>query len=151
MVIIFNSCSEDENRPPENPTNGKTTAIFSSSVTYGTVTDQDGNVYKTVKIGTQTWMAENLRTTKYNDGKSIENVIVASKWEGLSTGAYGNYNNTTSSDTIATYGRLYNWSAINTGKLAPKGWHVPTDDEWSVLTRYLGMPRIRVSVVITCL
>lgn len=139
LVIIFNSCSKDENRLPENPTNGKTTAIFSSSVTYGTVTDQDGNVYKTVKIGTQTWMAENLRTTKYNDGKSIENVIVASKWEGLSTGAYGNYNNTTSNDTIATYGRLYNWSAINTGKLAPKGWHVPTDAEWSVLTHYLGI------------
>lgn len=117
---------------------GKTTAEFNPSVTYGTMTDQDGNVYKTVTIGTQTWMAENLRTNKYNDGTAIPNITDDDEWRGLSTGAFCNYNNTINTDTIATYGRLYNWFAVNTGKLAPKGWHVPTDAEWSALTTYLG-------------
>ena len=88
------------------------------------MTDQDGNFYKTVTIGTQTWMAENLRTMKYNDGTNIPLVTSGIAWNNLNTGAYCNYNNTTNSDTIATYGRLYNWYAVNTGKLAPKGWHV---------------------------
>jgi len=136
MVIIFSSCNKDNNI--SSSTKGETTAVFNSSVTYGTLTDQDGNVYKTVTIGTQTWMAENLRTTKYNDGTSIPNVISASGWANLITGAYCNYNNTTSTDTIATYGRLYNWYAVKTGKLCPSGWHVPTDAEWSTLTDYLG-------------
>ncbi|HLO59887.1 MAG TPA: fibrobacter succinogenes major paralogous domain-containing protein [Bacteroidales bacterium] len=102
------------------------------------MTDQDGNVYKTVTIGTQTWMAENLRTTKYNDGTVIPNVTANNEWAALTTGAYCNYKNTTYIDTIATYGRLYNWYAVNTGKLAPNGWHVPTDAEWRTLTTFLG-------------
>jgi len=139
MVIVFSSCSKDDDNPSSgNATNGKTTAVFSSGVTYGTLTDQDGNVYKTVTIGTQTWMAENLRTTKYNDGTSITYVTSASEWEGLTTEAYCNYNNTISKDTIVTYGRLYNWYAVNTGKLAPEGWHIPTYAEWSTLPDYLG-------------
>jgi uncharacterized protein (TIGR02145 family) len=138
MVIVYSSCSKDDDPVVTNLTNGKTTAVFSSDLTYGAMTDQDGNVYKTITIGTQTWMAENLRTTKYNDGTSITNVTSASEWGDLTTGAYCNYNNTTSNDTIATYGRLYNWSTVNTGKLAPKGWHVPTDAEWTTLTTYLG-------------
>lgn len=140
VAIILSSCSKDDDNNPSssNPTNGKTTAVFNSNVSYGSMTDQDGNVYKTVTIGTQTWMAENLRTTKYNDGTSIPNVTGDGEWENLSTGAYCNYNNTTNTDTVATYGRLYNWYAVNTGKLAPKGWHVPTDAEWTKLTDYLG-------------
>jgi uncharacterized protein (TIGR02145 family) len=139
MGIFFlcsSSCEKDNDN--NNPTNGKTTALFNPNVTYGKMTDQDGNVYKTVTIDTQTWMAENLRTTKYNDGSSITNVTGATEWVNLTTGAYCDYNNTTNIDTIATYGRLYNWYAVNTGKLAPKGWHVPTDDEWSALIDYLG-------------
>jgi uncharacterized protein (TIGR02145 family) len=136
MVIIFSSCNKDIDDPSS--TNGKTTAVFNSSVTYGTLTDQDGNMYKTVTIGTQTWMAENLRTTKYNDSTSIPNVTDASTWTNLTTGAYCNYNNTTFTDTIATNGRLYNWFAVNSSKLAPKGWHVATDAEWTTLTTYLG-------------
>jgi uncharacterized protein (TIGR02145 family) len=140
MILAFSSCEkEDDNEPSSgNSTNGKTTAVFNPDVTYGTMTDQDGNVYKTVTIGTQTWMAENLRTTKYNDGTNIPNVIDDNKWGALKTGAYCNYNNTTSTNTIATYGRLYNWYAVNTGKLAPDGWHVPTDADWKELTDYLG-------------
>lgn len=136
-TIMLSACSKDDSKPT-NPFNGKTTAIFNPSVTYGTMTDQDGNVYATVTIGTQTWMAENLRTTKYNDGTVIPNVTDEHNWFDLKTGAYCNYNNTINADTIATYGRLYNWYAINTGKLAPKGWHVPTDAEWTTLTDYLG-------------
>lgn len=140
VAIIFSSCSKDDDKDPasNNPLNGKTTAQFNSSVTYGTMTDQEGNVYKTVTIGTQTWMAENLRATKYNDGTAIPLITDNTAWSNLSSGAYCNYNNTSNTDTIATYGRLYNWFAVNTGKLAPTGWHVPTDAEWTQLTDYLG-------------
>jgi uncharacterized protein (TIGR02145 family) len=137
--ILFSSCSKDENDSSSiNPTNGKTTAVFNSNVTYGTITDQDGNIYKTVTIGTQIWMAENLRTTKYNDGIAIPLVTDGTTWRNLSTGGYCNYDNITNIDTVATYGRLYNWYAVNTNKLAPIGWHVPTDTEWEILTYYLN-------------
>ena len=102
------------------------------------MSDIDGNVYKTVTIGTQEWMAENLRTTTYNDGTSISNVTDFLEWSSLNTGAYCNYNHTLDEDTIATFGRMYNWHAVNTGKLAPKGWHVPTDADWATLCNYLG-------------
>jgi len=131
VAIVFSSCSKDDN-----DSSSGTTAVFNSSVSYGSMTDQDGNVYKTVTIGTQTWMAENLRTTTYNDGTAIPNATDNDSWSSSwssSTGAYCNYHNTTDTDTIATFGRLYNWYAVNTGKLAPKGWHVPTDAEWTTL------------------
>ena len=137
LAIVFSSCSKDD-PSSSSSTNGKTTAKFNSSISYGTLTDQDGNVYKSVTIGTQTWMAENLRTTKYNDGTDIPNVIDDVKWRNLTTGAYCNLLNIENSDIIAVFGRYYNWYAVNTGKLAPKGWHVPTDAEWTKLTTYLG-------------
>jgi len=112
--------------------------VFNPNLIYGTMTDKDGNVYKTIKIGDQTWMAENLRTTKYNDGTDIPFVKGDTTWKYLSTGAYCTYENNTDSAYIAIYGRLYNWVAVNTGKLAPTGWHVPTDEEWTILTTYLG-------------
>ena len=140
ISIVFNSCSKDDkgDTVPNNPINGQSTAVFNPDVTYGTMTDYEGNIYKTVTIGTQTWMAENLRTTKYNDGTVILNIIDDAEWEALITGAYCDYNNTKSTDTIATYGRLYNWYAVNTGKLAPAGWHVPTDTDWATLINNLG-------------
>lgn len=101
----------------------------------GTVEDADGNKYNTVKIGTQVWMVENLKTTKYNDGTPIPNVKNDTEWSKLKTGAYCNYDNRKSK--ARTYGRLYNWYAVNTGKLAPAGWHVPTDDDWTILENYL--------------
>jgi uncharacterized protein (TIGR02145 family) len=106
----------------------------------GTVTDADGNVYKTVRIGNQEWMAENLRTTKYNDGSSIPNIIRDTTWDSCyytPTGAYCYNYNTTDSGRIERFGALYNWYAVNTGKLAPAGWHVPTDAEWDTLQNYL--------------
>jgi len=99
------------------------------------VTDIDGNIYHTVTIGTQTWMVENLKTTKYNDGTSIPYTFDANTWSALSTPGYCYYNN----DAVnkITYGALYNWYTVNTGKLAPTGWHVPTDAEWTTLEDYL--------------
>jgi uncharacterized protein (TIGR02145 family) len=112
---------------------------YGSSVSFTTqqlVTDIDGNVYHVVTIGTQVWLAENLKTTHYNDGTPIPNVTDTS-WNNLKTGAYCNYNN--SSSNSDTYGRLYNWyAATSSHNICPKGWHVPTDSEWTVLDNYLG-------------
>ncbi len=101
-----------------------------------TVKDIDNNVYKTVTIGTQTWMVENLKTTRYRDGTPIPNVTNGSDWNNTYTPAYCWYDNNISNK--GTYGALYNWYAVNTGKLAPTGWHVPSDTEWQTLIDYLG-------------
>ena len=101
-----------------------------------TIKDIDGNVYKIVTIGTQVWMAENLKTTKYNDGRAIPNVKDHYEWRESTTSAYCWYNNDIANKYI--YGALYNWFTVNTGKLCPKGWHVPTDAQWTILTTFLG-------------
>jgi uncharacterized protein (TIGR02145 family) len=102
----------------------------------GTVTDIDGNVYPTVRIGNQWWMAENLKVTHYRNGDAIPNVTDNSEWTGLSTGAYASYDNADSN--IATYGLLYNWYAVSdSSNIAPAGWHVPTDEEFTALEEYL--------------
>lgn len=102
-----------------------------------TVFDIDGNGYHAVTIGTQVWLVENLKTTKYRDGTSIPNVKVDAQWQALATGAYSDYNNTPSNST--KYGRLYNWHAIiDSRNIAPDGWHVPTDADWDILIGYLG-------------
>lgn len=100
------------------------------------VTDYDGNIYDMATIGTQVWMKENLKTTHYNDGAQIQLVTDNTTWANMTSGAYCYYNNNTSYDDI--YGALYNWYTVNTGKLCPTGWHVPTDAEWTTLTDYLG-------------
>jgi len=124
VLANFISCKTNE---PNDP----------GSDSAGTVTDKDGNEYHTVKIGTQVWMVENLKTTKYNDGSTIPIITDNTAWTNLSTGAYCNYDNDVS--TANKYGKLYNWYAVNTGKLAPTGWHVPTDAEWSTLEDYASM------------
>jgi uncharacterized protein (TIGR02145 family) len=102
-----------------------------------TVKDIDGNVYKTVTIGTQVWMAENLKTTKYNDGIVIPLVTDDKAWDALTTAAYCWYKNDATANKN-TRGALYNWYTVGTNKLCPGGWHVPTDAEWTTLTTYLG-------------
>ena len=99
--------------------------------------DIDGNVYSTVVIGTQTWMAENLKVTKYRNGDNITHITTNSDWPNDTDGAYGDYNNNpTNSDT---YGRLYNWYAVdNSSGLCPEGWHVPTSEEYNALKTHLG-------------
>ena len=107
-----------------------------STVEYGEgATDIVGNTYKSVIIGDQEWMAENLRTTKYSDGTPIPNVTDETEWYNDTTGAWCHYDNDNKYDTI--YGKLYNWYAVETSKLCPTGWHVPTDSEWTELTDYL--------------
>jgi uncharacterized protein (TIGR02145 family)/uncharacterized repeat protein (TIGR02543 family) len=102
-----------------------------------TVNDIDGNVYHMVTIGNQTWMVENLNTTRFNDGIDIPLVEDSSLWNDLTTPGFCWYNND-SLTYMETFGALYNWYAVNTGKLAPEGWHVATDAEWSALIAYLG-------------
>ena len=105
------------------------------------VKDIDGNSYKTVTIGVQTWMAENLKTSRYSDGTTIPNITDNTQWQNNTTGAWAYYNNDAANN--AKYGKLYNWYAVSkttngNKNVCPTGWHVPTDAEWTVLTDYLG-------------
>ena len=116
LLMSAFSCEEDK------------TPVYSGE----TVTDIDGNVYNTVKIGNQLWMAEDLKVGKYNDGTVIPNITGKTAWVNSSTGACCWFNNE------KAWGTLYNWRAVNTGKLAPAGWHVATNADWTTLTDYLG-------------
>ncbi len=103
----------------------------------GTVADADGNTYYTVGIGTQVWMRENLRTTKYRDGNLITNITDPTAWSSLTYGAYSWYSNDAANKPI--YGALYNWYATTDSRgLCPTSWHVPTDAEWTTLATTLG-------------
>jgi len=102
----------------------------------GAITDIDGNVYDTVVIGSQEWTVQNLKTTKLNDGTAIPEVTDNSAWAALTTPGRCAYNNDPANRTI--YGELYNWYAVGIGNLAPAGWRVPTDADWTTLTTYLG-------------
>jgi uncharacterized protein (TIGR02145 family) len=106
---------------------------FNPDLIYDSIYDSENNKYRTIQIGMQTWMAENLRSVKLNDGTDISFVIETSSWAELTTPGYCWYNN----DSVG-YGAIYNWSTVKTGKLCPSGWHVPTDEEWTILTDYLG-------------
>ena len=124
----------------QNPTSG-----------YGpNISDVEANLYKTVKIGTQVWMAENLKTSKYSDGTTIPNIIDNSQWQNNTTGAWSYYNNDGVNN--AKYGKLYNWYAVSKStngnkNICPSGWHVPTDAEWRDIIDYLGGPRVAGSVM----
>jgi len=101
-----------------------------------TTSDSDGNVYHKVNIGTQIWMTENLKTTKYVDGKSLAfSPYVAAMNTTISPGYWWYNNNNGYRDT---YGALYNWPTVNTGRLCPSGWHVPSNADWTILVDYLG-------------
>jgi uncharacterized protein (TIGR02145 family) len=113
------------------------------------VTDIDGNQYNSVIIGTQEWQKENLNVSKYADGTVIPQVTDPTQWSALTTGAWCYYQNNTANGAI--YGKLYNWYAVMgiyddasaaypslRKQLAPQGWHIPSDAEWTTLTTYLG-------------
>ena len=126
---------------------GGKTCIVSRSIANPTsgfgpnITDVEGNSYKTVYIGTQQWMGVNLKVSKYNDGTTIPSITDYTQWQNNTTGAWCYYNNDAANNP--KYGKLYNWYAVSpttngNKNLCPKGWHVPTDAEWTVLTDYLG-------------
>lgn len=102
-----------------------------------TVTDIEGNVYKTVTIGSQVWMAENLRTTKYNNGTSIPVVVDHQKWKNLTSAGLCWYDNDKSKNN-STYGVLYNGYVVEKEMICPSGWHVPTSSDWDVLQQKYG-------------
>jgi uncharacterized protein (TIGR02145 family) len=122
ILLILIGCNND----PANPASNN-----------NTVTDIDGNVYSTVNIGDQVWMADNLKVTKYRNGDTLPGISNAEEWKNLSAGAYCYYNNDT--NNIAAYGRLYNWYAVSDNRnIAPEGWHIPTEEEIIALTDFLA-------------
>jgi uncharacterized protein (TIGR02145 family) len=142
LFISFISCRKDTNQ--------------SLSPEYGTITDIDGNIYKTVKIGGQWWMAENLKVTRYQNGDSIDYVEIrlqrdSTKWSSIQSGAYSiidNLDSTSQNYQGKMFGYLYNGFTIaDTRNIAPAGWHIPRDSEWKQLEEYLGMSYAEVDKV----
>jgi len=129
LTLFITNCEKDTTTfPTANPNAGDP------------ITDIDGNVYQTINIGNQLWMAENLKVTHYRNGDAISHATEDDQWDNNSIveGKYCSYEN---NDTyVSTYGRMYNWYAANDSRgLAPEGWHLPTDEEWKELEMYLGM------------
>ena len=125
VMILTTSCKKSESTTDPTQT------------TNSTVKDIDGNSYTTVTIGSQVWMVENLKTTKYRNGDLIPNVTDGIQWGNLTTGGYCNYNDDSAIGN--KHGKLYNWYAMNDSRnIAPIGWHVPSDADWSKLTIYIG-------------
>jgi uncharacterized protein (TIGR02145 family) len=111
-------------------------ACVAQSTTYSVIVkDIDGNLYTTVKIGSQVWTVENLRTTRYNDSTKIPYIKDSASWMNLAAPGFCWYQNSTKNKS--TYGALYNWYAVDAKKIAPKGWHVPSKTEWAVLENWL--------------
>ena len=110
--------------------------VHNPDLIYNTMFDQDGNLYKTIVIGSQEWMAENLRASHYRNGDEIPYVNDTTQWTMLSTGAYCFYDNWPGHE--CPFGNLYNWYAVaDERNLCPTGWHVPSNDEWINLINYL--------------
>lgn len=106
---------------------------FNPNLIYGSVSDIDKNIYKTILIGSQTWIAENLKATRFNNGTAIPFIPDESTWSALSTPGYSYYN----TDSVR-YGALYNWYAVNAANICPTGWHVATKEEWTNLIAFIG-------------
>jgi uncharacterized protein (TIGR02145 family) len=120
------------------PAGSFTTGTITTTLTMN-LTDIDGNVYKTIAIGSQDWMKENFRATRYSDGTPVPNEPDNKKWGTMTTGAYCWYNNDQANSKNAN-GALYNWYAVSSNhKLCPVGWHVASDDDWKKMELSLGM------------
>ncbi len=140
-TLVFNVNTADSVEQSQTITisnNGLSPLEVSFFINSEMVTDIDGNTYKTVKIGDQVWMAENLMVTHYRDGSPITNVTDNDVWEALTTEAYCFYDN--DSNLGMTFGALYNWYALaHVGIIAPEGWHIPSNDEIVLMEIELGM------------
>lgn len=126
LIFLILSCSKDDE-----PTPAPAPILDPTSVT-----DIDGNIYPVLKICGKFWMTENLRTTKYNDGGIIPTGLSNTGWAETTIGACAIYGDVVANNII--YGKLYNWYAANNIKLAPTGWHVASDAEWTSLVECLG-------------
>lgn len=121
-------------------------SLFNPDVAYGSVSDVDGNTYRTTQIGSQRWMSQNLRVGRYRNGDPIPNLIDSASWAGNATGAFC-WSENDSAKYHLSVGKLYNWYAVSDPRgLCPAGWHVPTDLEWQTLERHLGMPESELNV-----
>lgn len=112
------------------------TTYLNTGVVYGSVKDVEGYTYPTVKIGNQTWMAENLRVSKTNNGKVIENLTLNADWRKTTEAAWSFYDNNGNYHKL--FGKLYNWQAVGNGGLCPKGWHIPNQEDWQKLIQTLS-------------
>jgi uncharacterized protein (TIGR02145 family) len=114
------------------------TNVHNSTLYYGVMEDQQGNIYKTITIGNQEWMTENLKTTIYRNGDPIPNVTNNSQWASTTDGGWCYYNNNAQFD--CPYGKLYNWYTVSDPRnVCPTGWHVPSNEEWTSLASYVGV------------
>lgn len=137
LFLVITSCEKSKNDDNNNQPDNKSIIKFNDSITYGTMTDQEGNSYRTVKMGEQIWMAENLKTTKYRNGDTISYIKDSYSWCSASAGAYCFYNNAVGNKD--TLGCLYNWYAASDPRnLAPAGWHVPTYNDFNKLKLFLS-------------
>lgn len=118
FLLLLSGCKKENEKPP------------------GPVTDIEGNIYNTIRAGSQIWMAENLKSTLLNDSTAIPLVTDPEKWRCLSGPGYCWYNNDDQTNST-TYGTLYNGYTVSTGKLCPTGWHVPADEDWKLLGEFL--------------
>ncbi len=139
-IVLFFSC-EDKQEKDCAGVEGGTAVLDNCGVCEGNndtcISDIDGNVYETVQIGEQVWMAENLKVTHYRNGDEIPTGYSDDDWINLTTGAYAVYDDNESN--ADTYGYLYNWYVVEDDRgVCPAGWHIPTDDEFTVLIDYLG-------------
>jgi uncharacterized protein (TIGR02145 family) len=114
-----------------------TSGVHNAFLNFGSMTDQQGNIYKTIVIGDQEWMAENLNTDIYRNGDDIASNLDNTSWDNTTTGAWSYSMN--NSGYACPYGKLYNWYAcVDSRQLCPQGWHMPTVADWSILMNYLG-------------
>jgi uncharacterized protein (TIGR02145 family) len=134
-AILITNCEQDTT---DSVIEDATIIKFNPNLKYGSVTDIDGNEYKTITIDSTTWMAENLRVTHYRNGDPITEVTDSLNWAALKTEACCSYNNSNDPDTLNIYGRLYNfYSVSDVRNIAPEGWHMADTSDWRKLMDYL--------------
>ena len=142
VISVSVACKKETTITNSNSNGTTTNTTNQQTSSFGpNIKDIDGNTYKTVNIGAQHWMAENLKVSKYNDGTNIKNITDNTLWQRDTSGAWSYYNNDATNNV--KYGKLYNWYTVNKStngnkNICPSGWHIPTDTEWKILTNYLG-------------
>jgi uncharacterized protein (TIGR02145 family) len=140
LLFISLSCKKEVSSPSLNNVTNPVDSTKVVKLDTTVVKDVEGNSYKILKIGNQFWLAENLKTFKYNDGTLINLIVSDSLWITDTLGAVCHYNNVSENSKI--YGAMYNWYAVKTNKLCPSGWKVPSSSDWDTLSNFLGGDQI---------